>query len=193
MLAGFGMLRSASGTEVSVVGGGSQLGDLDWLAAHRVRIALQTHAPFSAAVQAVYDTLKALREGVPPSELKNTASPELMRQVTRADNYLEPPRVFALYARARLGVLRVAIGHFSARLRNKCLPRRIGRFRNIGELRPESSANRSGSVVSLFDRSGRFFVPTEAQGDAAHSRGQDWPQATAGGGAQRSGRRRARR
>jgi carboxyvinyl-carboxyphosphonate phosphorylmutase len=71
-----------------ILGGGSgQLGDLDWLAAHRVRVALQTHAPFSAAVQAVYDTLKALREGVPPRELKNIAPPELMRRVTRADGY----------------------------------------------------------------------------------------------------------
>ena len=71
-----------------ILGGGSgQLGDLNWLAAHRVRIALQTHAPFSAAVQAVYDTLKALREGASPRELKSIASPELMRQVTRADNY----------------------------------------------------------------------------------------------------------
>jgi oxaloacetate decarboxylase len=68
-------------------GGSSQLGDLDWLAAHRVRVALHTHAPFSAAVQAVYDTLKALREGVPPRELKNIAPPELMRRVTRADDY----------------------------------------------------------------------------------------------------------
>jgi len=67
-------------------GGGGQL-DLDWLAAHRVRIALQTHAPFSAAVQAVYETLKALREGVPPRDLKNIATPELMRRVTRADDY----------------------------------------------------------------------------------------------------------
>ena len=56
-------------------GGSSQLGDLDWLAAHRVRVALQTHAPFSAAVQAVYDTLKALREGVPPRELKTSPRP----------------------------------------------------------------------------------------------------------------------
>jgi oxaloacetate decarboxylase len=66
-----------------ILGGGSgQLGDLDWLAARRVRIALQTHAPFSAAVQAVCDTLKALRDGVAPRELKNVASPELMRQLT---------------------------------------------------------------------------------------------------------------
>ena len=71
-----------------ILGGGSgQLGDLDWLGAHRVRVALQTHAPFSAAVQAVYDTLKALREGVAPRDLKNIASPELMRRVTRADDY----------------------------------------------------------------------------------------------------------
>ena len=50
-------------------------------------MALQTHAPFSAAVQAVYDTLKALREGVLPRDLKNIASPEMMRRVTRADEY----------------------------------------------------------------------------------------------------------
>jgi hypothetical protein len=48
-------------------------------------------------------------------------------------------------------------------------------------------------VVSLLDPRGRLFVPTEVQGDPAHSRGQDWPQTTAAGGAQRSGRRRARR
>ena len=78
-----------------ILGGGSgPLGDRDWLAAHRVRIALQTHAPFSAAVQAVYDTLKALRDGVAPRELKNIASPELMRQVTRADNYQQWTRDF---------------------------------------------------------------------------------------------------
>lgn len=68
-------------------GGGGQLGDLEWLAAHRARVALQTHAPFSAAVQAVFDTLKALREGVAPGDLKNIAPPALMRRLTRADDY----------------------------------------------------------------------------------------------------------
>jgi oxaloacetate decarboxylase len=78
-----------------ILGGGSgQLGDLDWLAAHRVRVALQTHAPFSAAVQAVYDTLKALRDGVAPRDLKNIASQELMRRVTRADTYQQWTRDF---------------------------------------------------------------------------------------------------
>jgi len=68
-------------------GGAGSLADLDWMAAHKVRVALQGHAPFSAAVQAVYDTLRALRDGVPPRELRNIASTELMRRVTRADDY----------------------------------------------------------------------------------------------------------
>jgi oxaloacetate decarboxylase len=68
-------------------GGGGELGNLDWLSAHNVRVALQTHAPFSAAVQAVYNTLKALRDGVAPRDLKDIAAPELMRQVTRAGDY----------------------------------------------------------------------------------------------------------
>lgn len=68
-------------------GAGGVLGDRDWLAAHKVRIALQTHAPFSAAVQAVYNTLKALREGTKPSDLQGIASSELMQRVTRAADY----------------------------------------------------------------------------------------------------------
>jgi carboxyvinyl-carboxyphosphonate phosphorylmutase len=75
-------------------GGGGELGDLNWLAAHNVRVALQTHAPFGAAVQAVYNTLKALRDGVQPRELENIASPELMRRVTRADDYQRWTRDF---------------------------------------------------------------------------------------------------
>jgi carboxyvinyl-carboxyphosphonate phosphorylmutase len=68
-------------------GGAGPLADLDWMAAHGVRVALQGHAPFSAAVQAVYDTLKALREGAKPGELRGIASPELMQRVTRAGDY----------------------------------------------------------------------------------------------------------
>jgi carboxyvinyl-carboxyphosphonate phosphorylmutase len=47
-----------------------------------------------AAVQAVYDTLKALRDGVAPRDLKNIASQELMRRVTRADTYQQWTRDF---------------------------------------------------------------------------------------------------
>jgi len=71
-----------------ITGGGSgPLADLDWMAAHGVRVALQGHAPLSAAVQAVYNTLKALRDGTKPADLQGIASPELMRRVTRAADY----------------------------------------------------------------------------------------------------------
>jgi len=71
-----------------ITGGGSgPLADLDWMAAHGVRVALQGHSPFSAAVQAVYNTLKALRDGTKPGDLQGIASPELMQRVTRAADY----------------------------------------------------------------------------------------------------------
>ncbi len=81
--------RSLSEIKIPLItgGGAGPLADLDWMAAHRVRVALQGHAPFSAAVQAVYNTLKALRDGKKPSELTGIASPELMQQVTRAADY----------------------------------------------------------------------------------------------------------
>ena len=77
-----------------ITGGGGSLADLDWMAAHRVRVALQGHAPFSAAVQAVYNTLKALRDGTKPSDLTGIASPELMQRVTRASDYRRWTRDF---------------------------------------------------------------------------------------------------
>jgi len=40
-----------------------------------------------AAVRAVHDTLKALRDGVPPKQIQGAASAELMKRVTRADDY----------------------------------------------------------------------------------------------------------
>jgi carboxyvinyl-carboxyphosphonate phosphorylmutase len=55
----------------------------DYLKSMRVRIALQGHAPIAAATQAVYETLKALREGLPPKDLKRLASSELTNTVTR--------------------------------------------------------------------------------------------------------------
>ncbi len=68
-------------------GSGRELQDPDYLASRRVRVALQGHQPFSAAVLAVYNTLKALREGTKPSELPGIASTEMMQRVTRAGDY----------------------------------------------------------------------------------------------------------
>ncbi|MCP5151888.1 MAG: isocitrate lyase/PEP mutase family protein [Ectothiorhodospiraceae bacterium] len=68
-------------------GAPGELADRDYLAAHGVRIALQGHAPIMAAVQATYDTLKALRDGTAPKDLKGVADGALMARVTRAADY----------------------------------------------------------------------------------------------------------
>jgi carboxyvinyl-carboxyphosphonate phosphorylmutase len=68
-------------------GAGPDLQDLDYLSARNVKVSLQSHAPFMAAVQGVYATLKALRDGTKPSQLQNIASAELMARVTRQDDY----------------------------------------------------------------------------------------------------------
>ena len=62
--------------------------DRGYLADYGVRILLQGHLPFQAAVKAVYDTLNSLRHGTPPSDLRsNIASEDLMNQVTRKSEY----------------------------------------------------------------------------------------------------------
>ena len=48
-----------------------------------MRIALQGHAPCAAATQAVYETLKALRDGQSPGDLQGLASSELIGRATR--------------------------------------------------------------------------------------------------------------
>jgi oxaloacetate decarboxylase len=75
----------AAATKLPIVLGGApeEMSDLVYLAGKRVRIALQGHAPVAAATQAVYETLKALREGLPPKQLKGLASSELTGRVTR--------------------------------------------------------------------------------------------------------------
>jgi oxaloacetate decarboxylase len=75
----------AAATHLPIVLGGApdELNALDYLASRRVRVALQGHAPIAAATQAVYDTLKALREGASPKNLKGLASSELTSRVMR--------------------------------------------------------------------------------------------------------------
>jgi carboxyvinyl-carboxyphosphonate phosphorylmutase len=72
-------------TKLPIVLGGApmDMADRDYLANQRVRIALQGHAPFAAATQAVYETLNALREGTPPKALRGLASAELTSRITR--------------------------------------------------------------------------------------------------------------
>lgn len=80
-------MASAVKLPLMLGGGGGAITDKAYLASRNVRIALQGHQPFSAAVQAVYNTLKALREGAKPSELQGIASTDMMRRVTRDGDY----------------------------------------------------------------------------------------------------------
>jgi carboxyvinyl-carboxyphosphonate phosphorylmutase len=71
-----------------IIGGGAgELSDRDYLAAQRVRVALQGHQPIMAAARAVHDTLKALRDGAPPKDLKGVPSAEFMAKATRDADY----------------------------------------------------------------------------------------------------------
>ena len=72
-----------------ILGGASdELSDKEYLGAHGVRIALQGHQPFQAAVKAVHDTLKALRDGISPADLSpQLATDEQMDRYTRRSNY----------------------------------------------------------------------------------------------------------
>lgn len=80
-------IRATVGIPVILGAAGPEIADLDYLAGNGVRICLQGHQPFMAAVEAVHASLKALREGTPPSELEGVASPELMQRVTRDGDY----------------------------------------------------------------------------------------------------------
>ncbi len=86
----------AEATSIPLLRGGvpAEMLDLPYLASRRVRIALQGHQPFSAAVQAVHATLKALREGTKPADLPGIASAALMARVTREADYAAHARDF---------------------------------------------------------------------------------------------------
>ena len=68
--------------------------DLDYLSARKVRVCLQGHHQFWAGVQGVYNTLKALRDGTKPSELKNVASADLQKKLLRQGDYTKWSKEF---------------------------------------------------------------------------------------------------
>ena len=79
-------------TEIDVpvfLGGSGEgaLGDLEFLAANGVRISLQGHLPFMAAMQATCDALGALRGGSPPSDVEGTVSRETLTRLTKDARY----------------------------------------------------------------------------------------------------------
>lgn len=71
-----------------IIGGSpADMQDLDWLSGINVRLCLQGHQPIAAACQAVFETMKALREGTKPAELQGLPSPELTAAVKRNADY----------------------------------------------------------------------------------------------------------
>ena len=79
----------AAEIDIPIMLGGvsAELSDRDFLAANGVRIALQGHLPFSAGVGAVYESLKALREGTAPTDIPHAGSRELLARVLRSADY----------------------------------------------------------------------------------------------------------
>lgn len=81
--------RVATELSMPIIMGGSHesLHDLDYLADRGVKIWLWGHQTFAVAVQALYDAMKEIQDGVFPSQLKNKASEKRMRQVLDSDRY----------------------------------------------------------------------------------------------------------
>jgi len=71
-----------------VLGGAADnLFDPTYLAERGVRIALQGHQPFASAVRALYDTMKALRDGASPKSVAPAGASNLMRHLTQEAVY----------------------------------------------------------------------------------------------------------
>jgi carboxyvinyl-carboxyphosphonate phosphorylmutase len=64
-----------------------ELHDGAYLASRKVRVALLGHQPIQAAMEAIRRTMKALRSGTPPGKLEGMPSTDLVRRVTRQDDY----------------------------------------------------------------------------------------------------------
>ena len=79
----------AKATRLPLILGGvpAEMMEREYLASRRVRICLTGHQPFMAGVQAVYATLKALRDGTDPAKLTGLPAGGLMKQLTRDADY----------------------------------------------------------------------------------------------------------
>jgi oxaloacetate decarboxylase len=80
-------IASAISLPLILGGAGKELLDLPYLAERGVRVCLQGHHPFMAAVRAAHDTLKALREGTPVERLAGVADDAMMKRLMRNDDY----------------------------------------------------------------------------------------------------------
>jgi carboxyvinyl-carboxyphosphonate phosphorylmutase len=81
--------RISAAVKLPLVVGGivESLCDPAYLASRNVRLWSSGHQTFSVAVKALYDAMKAVRDGMPAGQLPATASKELMNCVTGAADY----------------------------------------------------------------------------------------------------------
>jgi carboxyvinyl-carboxyphosphonate phosphorylmutase len=77
----------ANHVALPIVAGGvdEKLADPEYLRSRGVRIWMAGHQAFNAAVQGLYDAMKAIRDGALPSQLKNIASPALRAKLTASE------------------------------------------------------------------------------------------------------------
>jgi carboxyvinyl-carboxyphosphonate phosphorylmutase len=81
-------IHQATSLPLLLGGASAELSDRTFLAAHGVRIALQGHHPFYAGIKAVYETLKHLKDGGSPADLKDhVASEALVNLALRQADY----------------------------------------------------------------------------------------------------------
>jgi len=76
-------IAAATKLPIMLSGAEGELADEALLAKCRVKIAAQGHTPFAAATQAVYETLKALREGTAPKDLRGLPPVDLVTRLMR--------------------------------------------------------------------------------------------------------------
>lgn len=82
--------RIAEAVTLPIIIGGSaaELAAPDYLAQRRVRVWLWGHQPFAAAVKALYDAMKAVREGAAAPAAASAMTPEaLLKEFTDAPGY----------------------------------------------------------------------------------------------------------
>jgi carboxyvinyl-carboxyphosphonate phosphorylmutase len=80
-------VAAAVNTPIILGSASKDMMDLDYLAPLGVRVCLQGHKVFAAAIEAIYRTQTALRNGVAPGDLEKVASPDLMNYLIRNDDY----------------------------------------------------------------------------------------------------------
>jgi carboxyvinyl-carboxyphosphonate phosphorylmutase len=87
-------IGAAIDAPIMLGGSPAELQDRAYLAALGVRICLQGHQPFMAAVKAMHDTLAGLRAGTAPADLTGLPDGGLMKRLTRDEDYREWVREF---------------------------------------------------------------------------------------------------